>query len=160
MTEFGCQNSFKNLVPVEQPLAVDKGADSPLCTPLHAAPPLTILLVEDNPFNQKVALHMLRRLGYGADLAQNGYDALQAVQKKTYDLILMDMQMPEMDGLEATRRIRQLLCHQTQPRIVAMTAAVLAEDQAEAYAAGMDAFLTKPVQVENLRVLLNPPQHS
>lgn len=94
---------------------------------------------------------MLRRLGHQADLAQNGYDALQAVQEKTYDVILMDMQMPEMDGLEATRRIRQLLSHQAQPRIIAMTAAVLPDDQAKAQAAGMDAFLTKPVQPEHLR---------
>lgn len=150
--------SVDNQVPVEQSLPGSKVTADPRHTTPPAAPSLSILLVEDNQFNQKVALHMLRRLGYRADLAQNGRDALQAVQEKPYDVILMDMQMPEMDGLDATRRIRQLLTHQAQPRIVAMTAAVLAEDQALAYAAGMDAFLTKPVQPENLLAVLKPPQ--
>lgn len=150
--------SIDNQGPVEQPLPGGKVAVDSISTTSPADPPLRILLVEDNLFNQKVALHMLRRLGYGADLAQNGQDALQAVQEKSYDVILMDMQMPEMDGLDATRRIRQLLTHQAQPRIVAMTAAVLAADQAMAYAAGMDAFLTKPVQPEKLLAVLKPPQ--
>lgn len=152
--------SLDNPVPVEQPLSASKATADAMPTIPPTDPPLTILLVEDNPFNQKVALHMLRRLGYHADLAQNGQDALQAVQEKPYDVILMDMQMPEMDGLDATRRIRQLLTHQAQPRIVAMTAAVLAADQAMAYAAGMDAFLTKPVQPEKLLAVLKPPQHA
>lgn len=116
----------------------------------EASQPLQILLVEDNPFNQKVAIHMLRQLGYSADLAHNGVEALSAAQQKTYDVILMDMQMPEMDGLVAATQIRQVLGQQASPRIIAMTAAVLPEDQQRAQAAGMNTFITKPVHLKAL----------
>ncbi|MEM7531539.1 MAG: response regulator [Chloroflexota bacterium] len=113
--------------------------------------PLSILLVEDNLINQKVALRILGRLGYRADVAGNGYEAVEAVQRQQYDLVLMDVQMPEMDGLEATRKIHQLIDSTKRPRIVAMTAAALQEDRDRAMNAGMDAFITKPVQLNDLK---------
>lgn len=112
--------------------------------------PLRILLVEDNVINQKVALLMLKRLGYEADVAVNGVEALYAVQKQPYDVLLMDVQMPEMDGLEATRRIRTELGAAAQPYIIATTAAVMQLDREKCLAAGMDDFLAKPIRIEDL----------
>ncbi|MGD8868757.1 MAG: response regulator [Gemmatimonadales bacterium] len=111
--------------------------------------PLRILLAEDVPTNQKLALHMLKRLGYGADVVANGREAVAAVSKERYDVVLMDMQMPEMDGLEATRRMRRLR-RDGGPRIVAMTANATAEDRQAAAAAGMDDYVTKPVRLDEL----------
>ncbi|MGA2488756.1 MAG: response regulator [Anaerolineales bacterium] len=111
--------------------------------------PLSILLAEDYPVNQKLALLMLERLGYRADVAANGLEVLEAFERQSYDVVLMDMQMPEMDGLEATRQIR----HRpgvSQPHIIAMTANVMKEDQEACFAAGMDDYLSKPIRVEEL----------
>jgi CheY-like chemotaxis protein/HPt (histidine-containing phosphotransfer) domain-containing protein len=116
--------------------------------------PLRILLAEDNAINQQVALSFLERLGYRADVAANGLEVLGALRRQPYDVVLMDVQMPEMDGLEATRRIRQLpafeLAAGTQPRIIAMTANAMREDYDNCLAAGMDEYISKPVQVEDL----------
>lgn len=117
---------------------------------LPATAPCQILLVEDNIVSQKVALHLLGRLGYCADVVQNGAEAVQAVQAAAYNLVLMDLHMPVMDGLEAARLIRQVLPAERQPAIVAMTAAALVEDQQACLAAGMDGFITKPVRLEQL----------
>ncbi len=121
---------------------------------LGARHPLRLLVVEDNIINQKVALRILERLGYDADLANNGREALAAVERQPYDLLLMDVQMPEMDGLEATRAIRARLPAEQQPAIIAMTAAASREDQQACLAAGMDAFISKPVQIEELTAIL------
>jgi CheY-like chemotaxis protein len=112
--------------------------------------PCQILLVEDNIVNQKVAQRLLGRMGYRADVAGNGREAVAALQDHTYDVLLMDLHMPEMDGLEATRIIRRSHPPERQPFIVAMTAAALREDQEASMAAGMDAFVTKPVRMEQL----------
>ncbi|MEM7530849.1 MAG: ATP-binding protein [Chloroflexota bacterium] len=112
--------------------------------------PLRILLAEDNPVNQKVALRVLNRLGYRADVVANGQEALNAAHRQPYDLVLMDMQMPEMDGLEATRQIRDTLDPIRQPTIVAMTAAVMEEDRARSIEAGMNGFVAKPFHPEDL----------
>ena len=114
--------------------------------------PLRILAVEDNATNQKLILLMLERLGYRADSAYHGREALEAVARHTYDVVLMDVQMPEMDGLEATRRIRQ---HPGgQPRIIAMTANAMDSDRQACLAAGMDDYISKPIQVRELRLAL------
>ncbi len=109
--------------------------------------PLRILLVEDNEVNQKVALLMLEQLGYQADVANDGVEALAALHRQTYDVVLMDVQMPEMDGLEATRRIRTEFPAAAQPRIVAMTANAMRGDREACLAAGMDDYISKPVQI-------------
>jgi CheY-like chemotaxis protein len=116
--------------------------------------PLTILLAEDNPVNQRVAILMLQRLGYRADLAANGREALEAVQRQRYDLVFMDVQMPDMDGLQAAREIRTSVDEGRRPRIVAMTANASTNDRDNCFAAGMDDFLTKPVRSEDLRTAI------
>jgi PAS domain S-box-containing protein len=112
--------------------------------------PLSILLVEDNVFNQKVALRFLEKLGYGADVAENGIEALEALRKHTYDVLLMDVQMPNMDGMETTRHIRDDFPLHEQPWIIAMTAHALHEDRQRCLEAGMDGYISKPVQLEDL----------
>jgi signal transduction histidine kinase/DNA-binding response OmpR family regulator len=121
--------------------------------PAIAAAALRILLVEDTPLNQQVALRMLESLGYHADLAENGLAAVEAVQQRDYDLLLMDMQMPVMDGLEATRRIRALE-DRPQPRIFAMSASVLDRERQACLDAGMDRHLAKPFRRHELESLL------
>lgn len=112
--------------------------------------PLSILLVEDITFNQKVALKMLERLGYQADVANNGLEALSALRRQPYDLVFMDVQMPEMDGLETTRQIRQECVDQSQPWIIAMTAHAMQGDKEECLSAGMNDYITKPIRSEAL----------
>jgi CheY-like chemotaxis protein len=111
--------------------------------------PLRILLAEDNAVNQKLALRILERLGYRADIASNGLEAVESVERQTYDVILMDVQMPEVDGLDATRSIRRL-DQVTQPYIVAMTANAMEGDRERCLAAGMNDYVSKPIRVNEL----------
>ncbi|MFV9503694.1 MAG: ATP-binding protein [Oscillochloridaceae bacterium umkhey_bin13] len=128
--------------------------------PEAATPPsahgtrLRILVAEDNPVNQEVVKHMLQRLGYAPDLVNDGQAALESVQQTAYDLVLMDVQMPIMDGEQATRRIRAELPTERQPLIVALSASPYTEDRERARAAGMDDYLLKPLQLNTLRSLL------
>ena len=116
--------------------------------------PLRILLAEDNPVNQKVGMRLLEKLGYHPDLAANGQEAVDAVRRQKYDVVLMDMQMPVMDGLAASRSIVEEYEAQTRPYIVAMTANVLESDKLACSEAGMDDFLGKPVMLADLHKLL------
>jgi PAS domain S-box-containing protein len=119
--------------------------------------PLRILLVEDNLINQMVAKLMFKRLGYQIDLAENGLEAIQANQTQIYDLILMDVQMPKMDGLTATKSIRSRKSN-SQTKIVAMTADAMSEDRQACFDAGMDDYISKPVNMsEIIQLILNTP---
>ena len=116
--------------------------------------PLRILLAEDNEVNRKVALRMLKGFGYNADVAANGIEVLDALQRQRYDLVLMDIQMPELDGLEATRRIVRDVAPTIRPRIIAMSANALREDAEAALQAGVDDYVVKPISVPMLRAAL------
>ena len=125
------------------------GAPSRKERPLSDEFPLTVLLAEDNPVNQKVALRFLERLGYRADAVINGLEAVSALEQRRYDLVLMDLQMPEMDGLEASRRIR-LMASERQPKIIALTANAMQGDRDLCLAAGMDDYVSKPVKMHEI----------
>jgi CheY-like chemotaxis protein len=116
--------------------------------------PLRILLAEDNPVNQKLAIRLLERMGYRADIATDGLAAVAAVERSPYDVVLMDVQMPEIDGLEATRQIRARWPDRAL-RIVAMTANAMEGDRETCLAAGMDDYLSKPIRPEELALALD-----
>jgi PAS domain S-box-containing protein len=116
--------------------------------------PLRILLAEDNTVNQKLALRLLERMGYRADVVANGLEVLEALQRQRYDAILMDVQMPDMDGLEASHAIHESRPADERPRIIAMTANAMQGDREECLAAGMDDYLTKPIQIKALQEAL------
>jgi PAS domain S-box-containing protein len=121
--------------------------------------PLRILLAEDNVVNQKVALRLLAQMGYRADVAANGLEAIEAVERQTYDVVLMDVQMPELDGFEASREINRRW-PAARPRIVAMTANAMQGDRELCVAAGMDDYVAKPIRVEELVAALErSPAH-
>jgi len=120
----------------------------------HIQQPLSILLVEDNQVNQLVATSLLRKLGHRADSAENGQEAIQALEQKHYDMVLMDCQMPVMDGYEATRRIRQNPAWKDLP-IIAVTANVMQGDREDCLASGMNDYITKPYRRDELRAVIN-----
>jgi len=122
----------------------------PVLENLAATIPLRVLLVEDNLVNQKVALRFLDRLGYKADAVDNGLKAVQALEARPYDLVLMDLQMPEMDGFTAAREIRERLTAEAQPVIIALTANALQSDRDACTAVGMDDFVSKPIKIEDI----------
>jgi CheY-like chemotaxis protein len=132
--------------PVEQTAPARPTIDAEMAT-RH---PLRILLAEDNAVNQKLALRLLAQMGYRADVAANGLEAIQALERQPYDVILMDVQMPEMDGLEASRRICARWPRGERPRIIAMTANVMQGDREMCLEAGMDDYLGKPIRVAEL----------
>jgi CheY-like chemotaxis protein len=115
--------------------------------------PLRILLAEDNPINQKVVLRMLDKMGYKADLVANGHEVLTAVENADYDLILMDVQMPEMGGIEATQLLREKLADQ-RPFVVALTAEALEGDRDRFLNLDFDSYLSKPLRPEDLAATL------
>jgi len=122
--------------------------------------PLRILLAEDNVVNQRMAQLLLERLSQTADIVSNGIEAVEAAMRLPYDVVLMDVLMPELDGLDATRQIRERLPRERQPRIVAMTANALTGDREACLAAGMDDYISKPVQLDELaKVLLRQQVH-
>jgi CheY-like chemotaxis protein/HPt (histidine-containing phosphotransfer) domain-containing protein len=116
--------------------------------------PLRILVAEDNVVNQQVALLLLKKLGYRADMAADGLEALQALERESYDVVLMDVQMPNLDGLEATRRIHQRWPQGQRPHVIAATANAMREEREDCLAAGMDDYLSKPIRMEELAAAL------
>ena len=116
--------------------------------------PLRLLLADDNPINQKVGLSVLHKLGYRADVANNGLEVLKALDQKAYDILFLDVQMPEMDGLEAARQICQRWPADKRPRIIAMTGNALMGDREKCLQAGMDDYISKPVRVRELQTAL------
>jgi len=135
--------------PVAQPVATQGLAAAPKLQ-LADEFPLNVLLAEDNNVNQKVALRFLERLGYRADAVSNGLEVITALETRQYDLVLMDLQMPEMDGLEASRQIRRLLPPGRQPKIVALTANAMQGDRELCLDAGMDDYISKPVKLHEI----------
>jgi GAF domain-containing protein/DNA-binding response OmpR family regulator len=136
---------FSDATPREEKRTPDRIKLDPTLAARH---PLKILLAEDNAVNQKLALRLLQQMGYRADMVANGLEAVAAIKRQKYDVILMDIQMPEMDGLDATRAIRQLQV--AQPRIIAMTANAMQGDREMCLAAGMDDYISKPIHIEEL----------
>ncbi len=116
--------------------------------------PLDILLAEDNTFNQKLATHLLKQMGYRTDLAGNGLETLQALERQSYDVVLMDVQMPEMDGLEASRQICARWPRGKRPHIIAMTANAMQGDREMCLQAGMDDYISKPIRPAELAAAL------
>jgi PAS domain S-box-containing protein len=117
-------------------------------------PPMSILIAEDNMINQKLIVRILKILGQEADVTTNGKEALQAVHRKKYDIVLMDVQMPEMDGNEATQRIRSEVPHENQPIIIAMTAHALQGDREQCLEAGMNDYMRKPILIDEVRNMI------
>ncbi len=126
--------------------------ESQTASPLIGQHSMRILLAEDNVINQKVALQMLKKIGCTADIASNGKEVLSALELQSYDLVLMDVQMPEMDGLEAARIIRER--YMDGPKIIALTAYALDGDRDRCLDVGMDDYISKPIQLEELRIKL------
>jgi signal transduction histidine kinase/ligand-binding sensor domain-containing protein/DNA-binding response OmpR family regulator len=148
-----CKNILAELRKTDKSVAQEQKVKQKLHTDFARRYALRILVVEDNPVNQKLAARVLSKLGYVPDAAWNGLEAVQAVNKVHYDVLLMDMQMPEMDGLEATRKIRSSTGIQ-QPVIIAMTANAMQGDRDQCLQAGMDDYISKPIDLEELVGLL------
>ena len=127
-----------------------RNTPKPINSQLSQDYPLRILLAEDNIVNQKVALLLLGQMGYQADVVMNGLQVIEALRRQPYDVVLMDMQMPEMDGLTATRSIHQEWQKEERPRIIAMTANAMQGDREECIEAGMDDYISKPIRIEAL----------
>ncbi len=147
----GQGSCFSFVIPL-LPSAVPNGAENVESTTAPGANDLRVLLAEDNAVNQRVGMRMLERMGLQADLASNGREVIEAMQRRTYDVVLMDVQMPEMDGLEAARRVREI--HGDAPRIIGLTANVLEEERQACFAAGMNDFLPKPITLPALQEAL------
>ena len=146
-----CERLLEVLVPSRAAmLAVETAGGTRAGDGPAVASTLRVLLAEDNPVNQKVAQLVLAKLGYRVDSVSNGLEALLAVRSGGYDVVLMDVQMPVLDGIEATRAIRAEVAPDHQPHIIAMTASALIEDEAACREAGMDSYLTKPIRPHEL----------
>jgi CheY-like chemotaxis protein len=122
-------------------------------TELLPPAPLVVLVAEDNSLNQKIIVRMVHNLGCSVDAVANGLEVIEAVRRRRYDIVLMDIRMPDMNGLEATQAIRRELPPDQQPRIYALTAGVSPEERQACFDTGMDGFVAKPVVIEQLAQL-------
>ncbi len=113
-----------------------------------------ILLVEDNPVNQKVAQMMLKRLGYSVAIADNGEEAIKKIREKSFEIVLMDAQMPVMNGMDATRKIREIISAEDQPKIYVLSASMLADSKKDWQGIDVDGFIEKPIRIEELQLFL------
>jgi PAS domain S-box-containing protein len=139
----------------DRPRAARQRPEGPVFdTSLGDRHPLRILVAEDNIVNQKVAASLLNRMGYRPDMVANGIEVLEALRRQAYDVVLMDMQMPEMDGEEASRQILQHWPNDKRPRLIAMTANALEGDRERYLTAGLDGYVSKPIKVEELKQAL------
>ena len=169
-SEPGFGSVFWFSVPLSEPSTVRSGVPAADGVPAFSAVPIpqpglpgvqpghrraNILVVEDNAINQKVASAMLKKLGYRVDCVANGIEALEALGRTAYSAVLMDCQMPEMDGYEATRQVRQREGSASHIPIIAMTAGAMEADRRRCLDAGMDDYITKPVQIARVQELLS-----
>ncbi|MDA8256199.1 MAG: response regulator [Betaproteobacteria bacterium] len=136
------------------PMVAEVSPPVPVATRLADSLPLDILVAEDNTVNQKVVQQLLAHLGYRADVVASGIEVLDALDRQNYDVILMDVQMPDMDGLEATRRLKLRFGREAAPKVIAMTASAMLGDREKCLAAGMDAYVSKPVELDQIRAVL------
>jgi CheY-like chemotaxis protein len=132
----------------------ESGSAAGLVVRLAESIPVEILLVEDNLVNQKVALRFLQRMGYLADAVANGLEAVRAARERNYQLIFMDVQMPEMDGFAATREIRTTVAADRQPVIIALTANAMQGDRERCLEAGMNDYITKPLKPDDIELMI------
>jgi CheY-like chemotaxis protein len=139
-------------------LPMRKLAPPPIARIPRSDRPLRVLVAEDNPVNQVVIGLVLKRMGHRVELAGNGLDAVLALERQVFDVVFMDVHMPEMDGLEATRRIVEKWPRHERPPIFAMTASVLEDERERCLEVGMEGFVTKPVNVKELAALLEKLQ--
>jgi signal transduction histidine kinase/CheY-like chemotaxis protein len=155
-SQVGVGTTFWVALPLDEATVRDEAvATHPeVATAEPALPAVRILIVDDSEINQKVAVRMLERLQLHADVASNGREALERLRQQPYDLVLIDVNMPEMGGLEATRRLRQQLPAEAQPYVVAMTASASDSDRLECRSAGMDDYVGKPLNLDHLRAVL------
>lgn len=147
-------DTLRRIITEPGPRAAEGSSNSGVAVHLADAIPLNVLLVEDNPVNQKVAVRYLERMGYHAGTANSGVEGVQAVQRGHYQLVFMDVQMPEMDGLEATRQIRATVPADRQPVIIALTANAMQGDRERCLASGMNDYITKPVKIDELQAAI------
>ena len=144
-------DTLRRIITAPGPRAAAGASNSGVAVRLADTIPLEILLVEDNPVNQKVALRYLERMGYHAGTANNGLEGVEAIRQRHFQLIFMDVQMPEMDGLEATRQIRATIPAERQPVIIALTANAMQGDRERCLDSGMNDYVTKPVKIDELQ---------
>ncbi|AFZ47818.1 PAS/PAC sensor hybrid histidine kinase [Cyanobacterium stanieri PCC 7202] len=156
-SEVGMGSTFYFTIKIPTVKKIQPTDKPQLLTKLESPSPrknLKILLAEDNTVNQKVALLSLKKIGYLADVASNGLEVIDALQRQHYDVILMDVQMPEMDGLTATRWIRKNYPKDQQPHIIAMTAGAMENDRTLCLDAGMNGYISKPINIDSLKQVL------
>jgi CheY-like chemotaxis protein/two-component sensor histidine kinase len=152
----GAGSSFWFNVPVEQPFDGNLGLPAPIAsTGKPATRSLHILVAEDNEINREVAMGLIKNLGHRVEVVEDGAEAISRLEECDYDLILMDVQMPKLDGIQATKAIRAMPGKKAETVIVAMTAGAMSQDQERCLAAGMNDYISKPVNSDRLRLLFD-----